>query len=72
VHDELAGTLRQLRRGTRPRKLESQTLDFKAPSRTPKETFANLTDAAVCFVNSAGGVIVLGIAGDLRPASTSA
>jgi hypothetical protein len=57
VHDELAGALRQLRRGTRPRKLESQTLDFKAPSRTPKVTFANLTDAAVCFANSAGGVI---------------
>jgi ATP-dependent DNA helicase RecG len=65
VQDELAGALHQLRRGTRLRKPERQALAFKAPSRSPKETFANLTDVAVCFANSAGGVIVLGIADDL-------
>ncbi len=65
MQDELVTALRQLRRGTRPRKLESQTLDFKAPSRSAKETFANLTDAAVCFANAAGGLIVLGVADDV-------
>lgn len=65
MQDELAVALRQLRRGTRAHKLESQTLDFKAPARTVKETFANLTDAAVCFANSAGGTIVLGVADDV-------
>jgi hypothetical protein len=65
VQDELAGALRQLRRGTMPRKLEREALDFKAPSLSPKETFADLTGAAVCFAHSAGGVIVLGVADDL-------
>jgi ATP-dependent DNA helicase RecG len=47
------------------RKLESHTLDFKAPARNAKDTFANLTDAAVCFANAAGGTIVLGVADDV-------
>lgn len=65
MQDELVTALRQFRRGTRARKLESQTLDFKAPSRTATETFANLTDAAVCFTNAAGGTIVLGVVDDV-------
>jgi ATP-dependent DNA helicase RecG len=64
VQDEVDTALRQLRRGVRARKLESHTLDFKAPSRSPKDTFANLTEAAVCFANAAGGTIVLGVADD--------
>ena len=56
--------LRQVRR-TSARKLESHTLDFKAPARNAKDTFANLTDAAVCFANAAGGTIVLGVADDV-------
>lgn len=65
MQDELAAVLRQLRRGTRAKKLESHILDFKAPSNSAKDTFANLTDAAVCFANAAGGTIVLGVADDV-------
>lgn len=59
--DELDRALRRLRRGTAARKLETSTLEFKASSRTPRETFTNLADAAVCFANATGGVIVLGV-----------
>jgi ATP-dependent DNA helicase RecG len=65
VQDEVVTALLQIRRGTRAKKLESHTLDFKAPSRSAKDTFANLTDAAVCFANTAGGTIVLGVADDV-------
>jgi ATP-dependent DNA helicase RecG len=40
---------------------ESSYLDFKQPGATPKATFATLADAAVCFSNADGGVIVLGV-----------
>ena len=63
--------LRQVRR-TSARRLESHTLDFKAPARNAKDTFANLTDAAVCFANAAGGTIVLGVADDVPGADALA
>ncbi len=63
--DEVDAALHQLRRGTRAHKLEGHALDFKAASRTPRETFTNLAEAAVCFANAAGGTIVLGVADDV-------
>lgn len=62
MDDELDRALARIRQGTSPHKLESATLDFKAESRSLKETFANLAEAASCFANGVGGVIVLGIA----------
>lgn len=40
---------------------ESQTLDFKRPGRSFKETLSLLADAAVCFANADGGTVVLGV-----------
>jgi len=40
---------------------ESQTLDFKRPGRSLKETLTMLAEAAVCFANADGGCIVLGV-----------
>jgi len=40
---------------------ESQTLDFKRPGRDLRHTLELLADAAVCFANAEGGLIVLGV-----------
>jgi ATP-dependent DNA helicase RecG len=40
---------------------ESQTLEFKQPATSTRETLTLLTEAAVCFANAEGGTIVLGI-----------
>ncbi|QJD16570.1 RNA-binding domain-containing protein [Paracoccus sanguinis] len=46
--------------------LEGETLDFKQDKSTPKETFKMLSEAAICFANSSGGSIVLGVADKVR------
>lgn len=43
-------------------KSEDAFLDFKTEKPSPKETFQDLAEAAVCFANAAGGTIVLGVA----------
>ena len=58
----LERALSAVRRGTSPRKLESQTLDFKTASSSARETLANLAEAAVCLANSIDGTLVLGVA----------
>lgn len=42
--------------------LESQDLDFKTDEPTDRETFQDLAEAAVCFANASGGIIVIGVA----------
>lgn len=42
--------------------LETDTLDFKQPSPSAKETLRIVADAAVCFANARGGDVVLGVA----------
>lgn len=59
--DDLEQILKQVVRGTAAKKLEDQRLDFKTECATPKLTFADLAEAAVCFANSAGGDIVVGV-----------
>lgn len=59
--DELEALLRPIVRGTSAAKLESAVVDFKTESASPKQTFADLTDAAVCFANASGGHIVVGV-----------
>lgn len=54
--------LRSIERGrTSAAKQESTTLDFKTEKRSPKETFQDLAEAAVCFANAMGGSIVVGV-----------
>jgi ATP-dependent DNA helicase RecG len=55
--------LTQILRGSRSAaSLESQTLDFKADKPTERESYQDLAEAAVCFANSTGGLIVVGVA----------
>jgi ATP-dependent DNA helicase RecG len=42
--------------------LESQRLDFKTDKPSERETFQDLAEAAVCFANASGGLIVVGVA----------
>jgi ATP-dependent DNA helicase RecG len=58
----LEDALRAIERGsTSASKSESLVLDFKTEKPAPKETFQDLADASVCFANSVGGTIVLGV-----------
>lgn len=55
-------TLRAIERGTTSAsKAESLVLDFKTDKPTPKETYQDLAEASVCFANSSGGTIILGV-----------
>lgn len=49
------------RGGTSAAKAETLVLDFKTEKPTLKETCQDLAEAAVCFANSSGGIIVLGV-----------
>ena len=42
--------------------LEGQRLDFKTDKPSEKECYQDLAEAAVCFANASGGVVVLGVA----------
>jgi ATP-dependent DNA helicase RecG len=60
---EVDAGLARILAGTRSAdSLESQTLDFKTEKRSGEETYQDLADAAVCFANASGGLIVLGVA----------
>lgn len=48
-------------RGRSAFKTESETLDFKEAKTNFKEACNDLTEAAVCFANASGGVIVVGV-----------
>lgn len=58
---ELTDILARVGKGGAASDFESQTLDFKEPARSPKETLSSLADAAVCSANADGGTIVLGV-----------
>lgn len=45
--------------------LEGQRLDFKTDKPSEKETCQDLAEAAVCFANASGGVVVVGVADSL-------
>lgn len=53
--------LRLIEDGADAESLEHQTLEFKEPDAGVKDTLRTLADAAVCFTNADGGVIVLGV-----------
>jgi ATP-dependent DNA helicase RecG len=60
---DVEAALAMVNRGTRSAdSLETQTLDFKTDKPTEKEAYQDLAEAAVCFANGSGGVIVVGVA----------
>jgi len=60
--DEAQAALAAIQRGATPRDLESQTLEFKEQGRSSGDALKVVADAALCFANSAGGVVVVGVA----------
>lgn len=60
VSDALAEVLG----GRRASDLESVTLDFKTVGRSIPDTLKDLAEAATCFANSQGGVIIVGVRDD--------
>lgn len=42
--------------------LEHSSLDFKRPQKSDQDTMLDMADAAACFANATGGVVILGIA----------
>lgn len=60
--DEPINAIKAILKGATPSDLETQTLDFKQPKGSKRETLRMLVDAALCFANAEGGSIVLGVA----------
>ncbi len=60
--DEASAALEEIFGGKTPQDLESETLDFKEQARGDSETLKTVADAALCFANSSGGVVVVGVA----------
>lgn len=58
---DVTRALDAVRMGTRPSDLESVTLDFKTVGRSIGDTLKDLAEAAVCFANAEGGVIIVGV-----------
>ena len=61
MQPELEAALSSITGGVRPADIESETLDFKEDGRSAKETMTLIADAAACFANADGGVVVLGV-----------
>ncbi len=59
---QVADALEAILAGETAHERESTTLDFKEPSRREDETVRELVEAVLCFANSAGGTVVLGVA----------
>ncbi len=59
---EVAAALPAIRAGGAAAELESFTLDFMEQGRSVDDTIRDAVDAALCFANSGGGVIVVGVA----------
>lgn len=64
VRPEIDAVLRAIETGARPRDLETETLDFKTQGRSVPDTLKDLAEAVVCFANSRGGSVVVGVADD--------
>lgn len=60
----IEAALASIAMGLPARELEGDLLEFKQPGRDVKDTLRILADAAVCFANSKGGDIVLGVVDD--------
>lgn len=58
---EVESALKQISEGATPSGLETETLDFKQNAPKLSDTMDALARAAICFANSRGGTIVLGV-----------
>ncbi len=68
---EALSALDAVRRGGRAADFESDTLDFKQEKPgSVEDTFRDLADAALCFANARGGVLVVGVA-DKTPGASA-
>lgn len=64
-HTELHHVLSRILAGASPEQMESDALDFKEPTRgSAEETIAKIAKAAICFANTSGGNIVVGLDDD--------
>lgn len=54
--------LKKVLSGTMAAKCETETLDFKQVKPGLKEASQDLAEAAICFANASGGIIVVGVA----------
>lgn len=61
MNPETQDALEQISKGAKPAELESETLDFKQDAPKRSDTMDLLARAAICFANSRGGTIVLGV-----------
>ena len=59
--DLARNALRAIREGRRAAELENHQLEFKREKPTHDETLKDLAEAAICFANSHGGVVVVGV-----------
>lgn len=59
--DEAHAALAAIQAGGTPRDLESHTLEFKEQGRSDGDTLKVVAEAALCFANSSGGVVVVGV-----------
>lgn len=60
--EEATAALEAIAAGKAPQEVESSTLDFKEQGRSEGDILKTIADAALCFANSSGGVIVVGVA----------
>ena len=65
MQSELEAALNSITDGGRPADAESETLDFKEDGRAAKDTMTLMADAAACFANADGGIVVLGVRDDV-------
>jgi ATP-dependent DNA helicase RecG len=59
--DEVEHAIERVLAGTAACELESGTLDFKTVGRSLDDSLVDLAEAAACFANTSGGVIVVGV-----------
>lgn len=60
--DQAVAAIEGIMDGALPRDLESASLEFKEQGRSEADTLRAIADAAICFANASGGVIVVGVA----------
>lgn len=60
--DEARAALAAIQGGATPRDMESPTLEFKEQGRSEGDALKALADAALCFANASGGMVVVGVA----------
>ncbi|MCJ1698264.1 putative DNA binding domain-containing protein [Rathayibacter festucae] len=53
--------MRRLIAGSTAHSLENQNLDFKADGRSADDDVLNIAEAAACFANASGGLVIVGV-----------